>query len=81
MKKCRFPEVALKHFNNMPADKLEKEISSSLASISAKIPRNHKEELLLTANRKRVEVLKVILHYKNQDILRAKVEEIAVLID
>lgn len=81
MKKCRFPEVALTHFNNMTTEKLEKEISRSLASIASKTPRNHKEELLLTGNRKRVEVLMVILQYKNQDILRSKVEEIAVLTD
>lgn len=81
MKKCRFPEVALTHFNDMTAEKLQDEIRSSLLSVSTKVPRNHKEELLLIGNRKRVEVLKVILQYKNQDILRAKVEEIAVLTD
>jgi hypothetical protein len=81
MKKCRFHHTALTHFNNMPADKLETEIRKSLASLSTKPPRNHRDELLIAGNRKRVEVLKVILLYQNQSMLKSKVEEIAVLLD
>ena len=57
----------------MPVEKLEAEIRISLVSLSTKIPRNHKEELLIAGNRKRVDVLKVILLYKNQSILKSKV--------
>jgi hypothetical protein len=65
----------------MTTDKLEREINRSQASLANKVPHNHKEELLLAGNQKRVEVLKVILQYQHQDILKSKVEEIAVLTD
>src|SRR5579859_2953581 len=79
MKKYRFHKSAIIHFNEMATEKLEAEITKSLEALSTKIPRNHKEELLITSNYKRVNVLKLILQYKNQPVLKSKVEEIAVL--
>ena len=81
MKKCRFHKSAIVHFNEMPTEKLQTEIRKSLEALSTKVPRNHKEELLILSNYKRVDVLKLILQYKNQPALTAKVEEIAVLVD
>ena len=81
MKKCRFHKSAVVHFNEMAAEKLEAEIKKSLEALSTKVARNHKEELLINGNYKRVDVLKLILQYKNQPILKSKVEEIAVLVD
>jgi hypothetical protein len=81
MKKCRFPIVALNNFSEMPIEKLEREISSSLEALSRLKPRNHHEELLLAGNYKRVEVLKVILAYRGQDNFMSKLGEVAVLVD
>jgi hypothetical protein len=81
MKKTRFPKVALVHFNEMTTEKLSAEILNSIERLSHIKARNHKEERLLAGNYKRVEVLKLILQYKNQTVLQEKVEEIAVLVD
>jgi hypothetical protein len=81
MKKCYFPKVAVENFKNMAVEKLQMEISRSEESISQKTARNHKEELLILGNQKRVAVLKVILEFRGHLELINKIEEIAVLTD
>ncbi|MDB5022870.1 MAG: hypothetical protein JWP78_625 [Mucilaginibacter sp.] len=81
MKKYRFPNVALDDFTTMPAEKIEREINRSTEALARITPKNHREELSLVSNYKRIEVLKVILNYRGREGFKAKFDEIAVLGD
>jgi hypothetical protein len=70
MKKCRFPIVALNNFSAMKREKLEREINNSLETLKRLKLKNHREELALAGNYKRVEVLKVILNTGKKKILK-----------
>jgi len=81
MKKYRFPAIALDNFAGMTADKIEDEINRSTEAVAKIKPRNHREELSLVSNYKRIEVLKVILNYRGKEEFKTKFDEIAVLVD
>jgi len=81
MKKYRFPVSALENFNQMSAEKIEQEINRSLESLARIKPKNHREELSLASNYKRVEVLRVILTYRGREDFNTKFNEVAVLVD
>lgn len=81
MKKTRFPRVALENFRSMAPDKLKAEIENSKARLAVLVPRNHKEELLITGNWKRVNVLQLILEHQQDPELERLLAPIAVLVD
>ncbi|WPU98447.1 hypothetical protein SNE26_20690 [Mucilaginibacter sp. cycad4] len=81
MKKTRFPRVALENFRSMAPGKLKAEIESSKARLAILTPRNHKEELLIAGNWKRIGVLQVILEHQQDPELEKLLGPIAVLVD
>ncbi|HEY4327625.1 MAG TPA: hypothetical protein VGN20_26805 [Mucilaginibacter sp.] len=81
MEKTRFPKVALENFRTMAPDKLKAEIENSKARLATLIPRNHKEELLIAGNWKRVGVLEVILEHQQYPELEKLLAPIAVLVN
>lgn len=81
MKKTRFPRVALENFRNMAPDQLKAEIENSKAMLAVLVARNHKEELLIASNWKRVGVLEEILNHQQDPELEEKLKPIAVLVE
>lgn len=81
MKKTRFPRVALENFRNMAPDRLKAEIENSKARLGALVARNHKDELLIASNWKRVGVLEAILEHQQDPDLEKHLAPIAVLVD